>query len=86
MLDPASASGDLVVDDEVIGMKVVAFVYFSFFSFFFLLCSSFVTIMCPTIQCNNGLRKMHFFSHWPLLHQVAPGDRETGDKVQMTER
>lgn len=28
--DPASASGDLVVDDEVIGMKVVAFVYFFF--------------------------------------------------------
>ena len=28
--DPASVSGDLVVDDEVIGTKVVAFVYFFF--------------------------------------------------------
>ena len=28
--DPASASGDLVVDDDVIGTKVVVFVYFFF--------------------------------------------------------
>ena len=33
-------------------------------------------------QCNNGLRIMHFFSHWPLLHQVSTWDRETGDKIR----
>ena len=27
-------------------------------------------------------RIMHFFSHWPLLHQVSAWDRETGDKIR----